>query len=407
MNPQRKVLTLFGTRPEAIKLAPVLRKLQTLGDGLKTVNVTSAQHTDLLYAQTSFLRIRIDHDLRVMRPNQKPNQVCSRILSALDDVLVAENPDLMLVQGDTSTALAGALAAFHLDIPVAHIEAGLRSGNSRNPFPEEMNRQLITRLATYHFAATRNNRATLLAEGVHPNAVFVTGNPVIDSLREILKGNTASTTVSELIRETCDLKRLVLTTHRRESFGHVVGRNLKDIRTFVESHQDVALIFPVHPNPEVAGPAARILGGHPRIKLIKPLNYEDFIILLSNAWLIVSDSGGLQEEAPTLGKPLLVIRENTERPEALETGIARLVGSRPESLLQMLEEAYQPGSWTSKVKKMKNPFGAGDSGDKIARIVAAIVNKERGRPRPSSKSSCSSKNKSMNVATHYLVALSK
>jgi UDP-N-acetylglucosamine 2-epimerase (non-hydrolysing) len=374
-TPRKKVLTLFGTRPEAIKLAPVIRGLETLQDSFQTINVASGQHTDLLYPFINSLGIRIDHDLHVMSPAQTPNQVCARVLAAMDRILEQEQPALILVQGDTTTALAGALSGFHRKIPVGHVEAGLRSGNPRSPYPEEMNRRMITRLATHHFAATQRNRMTLLAEGVEPRNIFVTGNPVVDSLQSIIKKlSPQNPAMEELLDQTDGLKRIVLTTHRRESFGELMLENLVTLRRFVEEREDVSLVFPVHPNPAVVEAARAALSHHPRIHLIEPLGYEDFIALLSAAWLIVSDSGGVQEEAPTLGKPLLVLRENTERPEALESGVARLVGGSPEVLELMLEEAYSEGSWTSEVHRIENPFGAGDSGQRIAEIIAEVLN---------------------------------
>ncbi len=373
--PRKKVLTLFGTRPEAIKLAPVIRGLEAHANSFQTINVASGQHTDLLYPFVKLLGIRIDHDLQVMSPDQTPNQVCARVLSAMDRILESEHPDLILVQGDTTTALAGALAGFHRKIAVGHVEAGLRSGNPRSPYPEEMNRRMITKLATHHFAATTRNRMTLLAEGVEPRNIFVTGNPVVDSLKEIIKQNSSKNpAIEELLSATGGLKRVVLTTHRRESFGELMLENLVTLRRFVEEHADVSLIFPVHPNPAVGVAARAALSHHSRIHLIAPLGYEDFIALLCAAWLIVSDSGGVQEEAPTLGKPLLVLRENTERPEALESGVARLVGGRPERLALMLEEAYSDESWASEVHRIENPFGAGDSGLRIASIIAEVLN---------------------------------
>src|SRR5262249_51851541 len=369
----KKVLTLFGTRPEVIKLAPVIEELKAREKMFQTVNVTSAQHLSLLYPFVSLFNIRIDYDLQVMEQNQTPSQVCARVLSSLDPILVKEKPDLILVQGDTTTAMAGALAGFHRHIPVGHVEAGLRSGNLHSPFPEEMNRRLITRLATYHFAATLGNRDTLLSEGVHRESVFVTGNPVVDSLKAILKGTSISPAIERVLNATAGLKRVILTTHRRESFGEQMAENLGVLRSFVESHSDIALIFPVHPNPAVMAPAHDILSGCPRIHLIEPLNYHDFIFLLSRAWLIVSDSGGVQEEAPTLGKPLLVLRENTERLEGVKLGFARLVGGCPGRLVMMLEEVLKDGDWANEIRKLENPFGRGDSGKRIAQIVVDLL----------------------------------
>ena len=373
VKPGRKLMTVLGTRPEAIKLAPVLQQAEAFSHTFQTVNVVSGQHTDLLSPFVQLFDIRIDHDLQAMLPAQTPNQLCSRVLSALDPLLAEVQPDMILVQGDTTTALAGALAGFHRGVRVAHVEAGLRSGNLRSPYPEEMNRRLISSLASYHFAATARNRETLLMEGIERDSIFVTGNPVVDSLQAILAQATVTDTVRQLLQRTDGTRRIILTTHRRESFGEVLADNLRVVRCFVEAHEDVTLVFPVHPNPAVVGPAKEILQDHPRIHLIEPLSYDDFIVLLSHSWLIVSDSGGVQEEAPTLGKPLLVLRENTERPEAIESGVARLVGGEPRQLALMLAEAYKAGSWADEVKKAKNPFGQGDSGQRIARIIARLL----------------------------------
>ncbi|HKB36125.1 MAG TPA: UDP-N-acetylglucosamine 2-epimerase (non-hydrolyzing), partial [Gemmataceae bacterium] len=294
-----------------------------------------------------------------------------RVLVALEPVLVAEKPDLVLVQGDTTTALGGALAAFHQRIPVGHVEAGLRSGDPLSPYPEEMNRRLITQLATFHFAATPRNRDTLLGEGVSADTVFLTGNPVVDALQTMLAHNTVSTALRELLQATEGFRRLTLTTHRRESFGPVLTANLVALRDFVTAHEDIVLIFPVHLNPQVRGPAADVLGGLPRVHLLPPLDYCDFIGLLARSWLIVSDSGGVQEEAPSLGVPLLILRKNTERLEAIECGGARLAGDDPAHLRALLEEAYRaPGGGHNGV----NPFGQGDSGKRIAAAVLRIFN---------------------------------
>lgn len=365
-----KILTVFGTRPEAIKLAPVIHSLESSGNLFQTVNVTSGQHTDLLYPLINLLGLRLDYDLQVMSPDQTPNLVCSRVLASLDSVLSLEQPDLILVQGDTTTALAGALAGFHRGIPVGHIEAGLRSHNPLSPYPEEMNRCLITKLATYHFAATKHNLETLLSEGVAQGSIFVTGNTVIDSLKAITERAELLPETRKLLEETEGLRRVVLTTHRRESFGEMMTENLRALRRFVEAHEDVALVFPVHPNPSVVDAASAILSGHERLRLIRPMNYDQFVLLLSQCWLILSDSGGVQEEAPTLGKPLLVLRENTERPEALESGVARLVGGCAERLSLMLEEVYEQGSWGERIASVENPFGQGDSGRRIAQTIA-------------------------------------
>lgn len=367
----RTVLTIFGTRPEVIKLAPVISRLESGAGRFRTVNVASGQHTSLLHPFVKLFGIRIDHDLNVMQPGQNPSGVCSRVLAALEPVLSSERPDLVLVQGDTTTTLAGALAGFHRGIPVAHVEAGLRSGDRNSPFPEEMNRRLVTQLATLHFAATTGNRDTLLSEGVAAECVHLTGNPVVDALETILTRTKIDPAIERVLSATEGCRRIVLTTHRRESFGPYMTTTLQVLRRFIDAHPDVALLFPVHPNPVVVETARRVLGEHPRVHLLQPLGYESFVVLLSRAWLIVSDSGGVQEEAPTLGKPLIILRENTERPEAVESGIARLLGARPERLADLLDETISPSSWIHGVGRIANPFGAGDASARIADAIAA------------------------------------
>ncbi len=362
-----KILVLFGTRPEAIKLAPVVHELKK--KSFQTIVVSSSQHKELLKPFLKLLNIDIDFDLRVMTKNQTPNEVCSRVLAKLDKILASEQPDLILVQGDTTTTLAGALAGFNRKIPIGHIEAGLRSGNLNSPFPEEMNRRLVSNIAAFHFAATEKNRRNLLAEDIPSEKIFVSGNPVVDSLRYILKNLKPSKKIEEVIEQTEGKKRILLTTHRRESFGETMSGNLKVLRDFVVKRKDVCLIFPVHPNPNVKAVTESILADIENIHLLEPLNYVDFIALMKNAWLIVSDSGGVQEEAPSLGKPLLVLRENTERPEAIRAGVAKLVGGDPHKLKLMLEENYVVETWIKSVKEVSNPFGDGKAAKRIVKII--------------------------------------
>ncbi len=294
-----KVLVLFGTRPEAIKLAPVIHELRRRS--FRTIVVSSSQHKSLLTPFLAQLDIDVDFDLGVMKRNQSPNDVCSRVMAKVDKILVAEEPDLILVQGDTTTTLAGALAGFNRKIPVGHVEAGLRSGNLMSPFPEEMNRRVVSQMATFHFASTEQNRQALLAEDVPSEKIFVTGNPVVDSLKQMLRDIKPSEKIAGLIEKTAGKKRVLLTTHRRESFGEAMGGNLTVLRDFADRHADVAVFFPVHPNPNVRGIAKEILGGRDNVFLLEPLDYSDFLFIMKAAWLIVSDSGGVQEEAPSLG----------------------------------------------------------------------------------------------------------
>jgi UDP-N-acetylglucosamine 2-epimerase (non-hydrolysing) len=369
----KRVVCLFGTRPEIIKLAPVLRALGRRDRALETLHVASSQHTDLLHPFARAFGVEIHEDLRVMEEGQTPSEVAQRVLASLDPILARTAPDLLLVQGDTTTAMAGALAAFLRGVPVGHVEAGLRTGNVASPFPEEMNRRLITRLAAIHFAPTAHNAATLRAEGVAEAAIVRTGNPVVDALNDTLAAQPMSADLEARLRDTRGTRLLVLTTHRRESFGPVMEGNLRVLRRFVEKHADVSLAFPVHPNPRVRGPAEQVLLGVPRVHLLPPLGYADFLHLLSRAWLIVSDSGGVQEEAPSLGKALLVLRENTERPEAVHAGVARLVGGDPARLEAELEALARDDAWIRGVREIPNPFGDGAAGERIAAAVEVFV----------------------------------
>jgi UDP-N-acetylglucosamine 2-epimerase (non-hydrolysing) len=369
----KRVLCLFGTRPEIIKLAPVLRALEAR-KGLEVEAVASGQHTDLLHPFAAEFGVRIDHDLKVMRPGQTPSAVAARVLEGLDPLLAELQPDLLLVQGDTTTAAAGALAAFHRGIPVGHVEAGLRTGDLARPFPEELNRRLISRIASLHFAPTAHNVHTLESEGVAAHAIAQTGNPVVDALRATLGARPPSPELSAQLEASAEQRLLVLTTHRRESFGAEMEGNLRVLRRFVETHPDTALAFPVHPNPSVAEPTERVLAGVERVHLLPPLGYADFLHLLSRAWLIVSDSGGIQEEAPSLGKPVLVLRSNTERPEAVAAGVAQLVGGDPARLLRSLDALAEDDAWIRSVGEIPNPFGDGRAGERIADATEAYLN---------------------------------
>ncbi len=369
---QAKVLSVFGTRPEIIKFAPVIQELNRRS-GFEPVNVCTSQHTDLAAPFLAGFGIEVHHDLQVMRPGQPLNLLCSRILGAVDEILAKEEPDFVLVQGDTSSAMAGALAAFQRGIPVGHIEAGLRSGDLRSPFPEEMNRQVIGRMATVHFAATERNREALLGEGIEPSSIRVTGNPVIDALMQVKASVKPGADLARILEETEGTRRLVLTAHRRENFAERMPGYFEVLRRFLEAHDDTSLLFPVHPNPNVQRIAREHLEGVERVHLMSPLAYPDFLQLLSSAWMIVSDSGGIQEEAPSLRRPLLIIRENTERPEAVECGAARLIGEDPENLARELDEANAGAAWVERLATLRNPFGDGQSRIRIVDGIAEML----------------------------------
>jgi len=368
-----KVLVCLGTRPELIKFAPMIKALEKRGVELSTVN--TGQHTDLLLPLFDLFQIRPQHNLEAMVAGQSLNALGSRLLDRLDPVLEAEKPDLVLVQGDTSSAVMGSLAAFNRRIAVGHLEAGLRSGNPLSPFPEEMNRRLVGQIAGYHFAATERNRRTLLDEGVAADSIHLVGNTVVDALRQTLETTRPGKTV-ELMQQWAAGKRLVIvTTHRRENFGETMSLHLRALREFIESEPDLCMVFPVHPNPNVRAAVAAELEHHPRIRLTDPMGYCDFVHLLSHSWLIVSDSGGIQEEATALGKPMIVLRENTERPEAVECGVARLVGESPERLRDMLRKALIDEVWHASASRSRDVFGDGTTAERICDVLFGAQSK--------------------------------
>ena len=364
------VVAVFGTRPEIIKLAPVFEALDDT-PGIRLVRCSTGQQSDLLPAFVEAFNVQLDYDLGVMFEGQSLNQLLARLIAAVDPVLERHAPAAVLVQGDTTSALAGALAARHRAIPVVHVEAGLRTGDPDNPFPEETNRRLISHIASLHCAATAGNRQSLIDEGIAESAILVTGNPIVDALQVLGQGGV--TAEVDRILETLDGRALVLlTTHRRENFGARMTGYLETIRRFVERTDDVELIFPVHPNPNVRSAAREIFEDTPRVQLTAPLAYSDFIRLLSQARLILSDSGGIQEEIVCVGKPLLILRSITERPEVLDTGLARLVRS-PEQLAAELNDILAPESWCNQIVLGANPFGDGQSGPRIAAAIAAFL----------------------------------
>lgn len=362
MSDQRTVACIIGTRPEAIKMAPVVRALRA-APWARCVVIATAQHRGLLDQMLTRLRIPVDHDLDLMVDGQQPSDLMARMLPPLDAVLEREQPDAVLSQGDTTTVLGAALCAFHRHFPFGHVEAGLRTHNLEQPFPEEGYRQMVSRIARWHFAPTESAAAALRSEDIQPDRIHVTGNTCIDTLLQ---------TVAELGPSKPVAGRLILlTAHRRENFGAPLRHIFQAVRAIVDAFPDVRVVYPVHPNPNVHGPAFELLGGHRRIELCDPLDYFEFVGLMRRATLILTDSGGIQEEAPALGKPVLVLREVTERPEAVAAGVARLVGSETDNVVTAVSSLLTDAREYMLMAKGASPYGEGDAATKIVRVLGA------------------------------------
>ena len=361
-----RVLTVFGTRPEAIKLAPVIHALGRQAHVDVRVAVTG-QHREMLDQVLKIFDVRPHHDLNVMEPNQTLSELTSRLLMALDPVVKAEAPDVVLVQGDTTTAFAAALVAFYHKIPVGHVEAGLRTRERYAPFPEEINRRNISTLAQWHFAPTETNRATLMREGVDCRDILVTGNTVIDALRFTLRNRQpADNGVVPRGR-----RLLLVTAHRRETFGAPFEAVCRAIRRIADRYGDIEVRYPVHLNPLVRAPVERILAGHPRIHLLEPLDYVSFSHLLASAHLVLTDSGGVQEEGPALGKPILVMRDVTERPEAVAAGVVELVGTDEERIVTRVSRLLDDPAAYAAMARAISPYGDGQASRRIAAFLRA------------------------------------
>ncbi len=365
------LLFVLGTRPEAIKLAPIIQRIRD--DGGRTQILFTAQHRTLAADVLDYFGIVPDHDLNIMTESQSPSGVAARVLEGIDPILVDQAPDIVVVQGDTTTAMAAALAAFHRRIPVAHVEAGLRSGVTKDPFPEEMNRRLIARLASRHFAPTEQNRRNLIAEGVPDARITITGNTVIDAL-EIIIADHRPELVPSIAREILGRGRrmILLTTHRRENFGAGQQGIFEAIGEILTEDQEVEVVFPMHPNPEVAKGVGRHLPGHPRVHPIPPVAYPSFIHLLARAWLVMTDSGGLQEEAPALGVPTLVLRRTTERPELIASGSGILVGIERDAIIEEVQRLRDDTLHYQRMSQPRYPFGQGGAARKVANWLADV-----------------------------------
>ena len=361
----KKALIIFGTRPEAIKMAPVIHAAEN--SGIEAITCATAQHREMLDQVNEFFGITPDYDLNLMQPKQDLFDVTVYCLSRIRQVLQKVKPDVVLVQGDTTTTFAAALGAFYERIPVGHIEAGLRTGDISSPFPEEGNRRMVSPLASYHFAPTEQAMENLMAENVPSERIFLTGNTSIDALSW---GSEQSLVYPELGKLYGKKPMVLMTAHRRENFGEPIRNIMAAVRRFFMKRSDLHLIYPVHPNPNVKSVAEEMLGDIPNVSLISPVDYSELIFLLRSCQFVLTDSGGLQEEAPTLGKPVLVLRETTERPEAVLSGCAELVGHDSDKIIRGLETLSDMSS--AKYQSMSqavNPFGDGTAAKQIIRIL--------------------------------------
>jgi len=371
-----KVLLIFGTRPEAIKLCPVIRGLREQSNRFDVHVCVTAQHRELLDQVLLAFDVQPQHDLDLMLPGQTLFQSTSRILAGLEAVLKSEQPSLVIVQGDTTTTLCGALAGFYLHIPVAHVEAGLRTGDMQQPFPEEMNRVLTSHLGALHFAATEKAAENLRREGVAPDSIHVTGNTGIDAVLYVRDGLAQGRLRGREWPQLDPAKKLiVVTAHRRESFGggfEQICRALAELA----NRPDVQVVYPVHPNPNVQDPVRRLLAGHPNVCLIEPLSYVPFVDLMRRAYLLITDSGGIQEEGPSLGKPILVMREKTERPEAVLAGTVKLVGTDEQRIVKEASLLLENQGAYDSMARVHNPYGDGQACSRIAELIHSFLTRK-------------------------------
>jgi UDP-N-acetylglucosamine 2-epimerase (non-hydrolysing) len=367
---QTKVMVIFGTRPEAIKMAPVIRELRKYQNEMKTCVVVTAQHRSMLDQVLEVFHIEPDYDLGIMLPGQSLTEVTVRALVALEGILQSENPDLVLVQGDTTTAFVGGLAAFYRQTPVGHIEAGLRTREKYYPYPEEINRHFLDVLADLCFAPTLTAREALLAEGTPEKRILITGNTVIDALlTAVAQRRQFTLPVLQQIEFGARRRTLLVTAHRRENLGAPLEDICKALRDLVTERSDLQVVFPVHLNPKVRKVVWPILGGLERTWLVDPLSYLDFVMMMAQADVVVTDSGGVQEEAPALGKPVLVIRTTTERPEAVAAGTARLIGTARQDIVATVSELLDDPTAYARMRRAVNPYGDGQA---AKRIVASV-----------------------------------
>jgi len=372
----KKVMVVIGTRPEAIKLTPVVLELERHRAHFETQICVTGQHREMLDQMLRVFGLRPDHDLGVMKAGQDLPGVTAACLTGLDQVLRQERPSLVLVQGDTTTTFVAALAAYYHHIPVGHIEAGLRTGKKQDPFPEEINRRLATHLSDFHFAPTEGARNNLLLEGVSLENILVTGNTVIDTLF-LTQARLAEEPglAADCLGSTDGLRIILVTAHRRESFGLPFRRICEAVRAIAEKRRDVLVVYPVHLNPNVQAPVHEILGGVANIKLLAPLDYVSFVACMQRAYILLTDSGGIQEEGPSLGKPVLVMREVSERPEAIAAGTARLTGTNPEAIVAAVNLLLDDPVCYKRMSSRPNPYGDGHAAERIVQFLISRVTK--------------------------------
>jgi len=359
-----KVMTIFGTRPEAIKMAPLIKELKQRKE-IECIVCVTAQHRQMLDQVLKTFDIVPDYDLDIMKQGQTLSDITSRVLKGLEEVIQEVKPNIILVHGDTTTTFAGALAAFYNQVDIGHVEAGLRTWNKYSPYPEEMNRQMVGVMTDMHFAPTENSKESLLKEGKNKENIFVTGNTAIDAL---------ATTVSEeynhpILDWASDSRLILITAHRRENLGEPMRGMFKAMRRIADEYSDVKMVYPVHLNPIVQNIAKEVLGDSDRIKLIDPLEVIDFHNFIANSYLILTDSGGIQEEAPSLGKPVLVLRDTTERPEGIKAGTLKLAGTDEETIYQLTKQLLDDKEEYAKMSKASNPYGDGKASIRIADAI--------------------------------------
>lgn len=362
-----KVMTVFGTRPEAIKMAPLVLELQKQSQRFEAITTVSAQHREMLDQVLDIFHIKPDYDLNIMHARQTLTDITSNVLINLDKILKEVKPDIVLVHGDTTTTFAASVAAFYNQIPIGHVEAGLRTWEKYSPYPEEMNRQMTDAMTDLYFAPTNQSKANLLKENHKEDNIYITGNTAIDALKQTVDKEYHHDILDKV---SPDNKLILLTMHRRENQGEPMRRVFKVIREVVESREDVEVIYPVHLSPAVQEAAKEILGNTERIHLISPLDVVDFHNLAARSYFIMTDSGGVQEEAPSLGKPVLVLRDTTERPEGVEAGTLKLVGTESEKVKKEMEELLDNDAEYQRMAQAKNPYGDGKASERILDAIA-------------------------------------